>query len=554
MRHRMAAVVPTYAGLFAIGWYAAFLLRFDFALPGPTSDLLAQSLPLVLLIKLLVCYATGEYHRTFRYASLSDVLNVVLSATVAAGVIFVVNLGLIVAAPELVRSFQGAIPRSVILIDWMLTVLACGLLRTGFRFYREVLRPLWQHREKKRTLIYRSNRAGIGILRTLQAHDSEFRVVGFADRQRADGRSRIAGVPLYPVSAGWDKLARKLRAEQVLIPSSTPGQTVREIVRDCAAANLKTHIIPSVGALVDGQYKLAVRDVTISDLLRRPPAQLDMAAIRKYVTGRRVLVTGAAGSIGSELCRQVLALGPQTLVFLDQSETGLFHVQQELDPRSCDGRLRFIVADVTDAAAMTRTMTEHRPHLVFHAAAYKHVPLMEHNPQEAIRNNVLGTRAVVDLADALAVEHFVFISTDKAVRPTSVMGATKLVAEKYVQSKAGRSNTRFITVRFGNVLDSAGSVVPTFRRQIEAGGPVTVTHPEMQRYFMTIPEAVQLVLQAGAVGRSGDVLILEMGEPVKIVDLAKDMIILCGLKCPEDVEIVFTGVRPGEKLFEELFY
>jgi FlaA1/EpsC-like NDP-sugar epimerase len=326
-------------------------------------------------------------------------------------------------------------------------------------------------------------------------------------------------------------------------------------VEHCARAGLQTHVIPQLDKIVDGRLEVKVRDVTISDLLRRDPAQLDMAGIRDYIADRRVLVTGGAGSIGSELCRQLLAFGPASLVLVDQSEFGVFSMQQELEGREeLHDLLRLVVADVCDEEAMYQVLDQHRPEVVFHAAAYKHVPLMEDHPQEAIRNNVLGTKTILDLADHFGVEDFVLISTDKAVRPTSVMGATKLIAEKYLQGKSATSRTKMITVRFGNVLNSAGSVVPTFRRQIEAGGPITVTHPDIERYFMTIPEAVQLVLQAGAVGSTGEVLILEMGQPVRIVDLAKDMIHLSGLRYPDDIDITFTGLRPGEKLYEELFY
>ena len=269
----------------------------------------------------------------------------------------------------------------------------------------------------------------------------------------------------------------------------------------------------------------------------------------------RVLVTGGAGSIGSELCRQIRSLKPTSLIIVDQSEIGVFTIEQEFRASRPDQvELHFVMADILDEGTMSRVMEQHRPEIIFHAAAYKHVPLMEDNPQAAVLNNVMGTKAVVDLADRFDVERFVMISTDKAVRPTSVMGATKLIAEKYLQSVAAESLTKFVAVRFGNVLNSVGSVVPTFRRQIEEGGPVTVTHPDMTRFFMTIPEAVQLVLQAGAIGRSGDVLILDMGEPVKIVDLARDLILLSGLRYPDDIDITFTGMRPGEKLYEELFY
>jgi FlaA1/EpsC-like NDP-sugar epimerase len=379
-------------------------------------------------------------------------------------------------------------------------------------------------------------------------------VVGLIDpRSNAPG-SVIGGKRVFGADQLF-KAARRLNARHLLIPASVPGQQVRELIHALHETDIKAHVIPAVGEIVQGRYKLAIRDVTIEDLLRRPPAQLDREQIRSYIEGKRVLVTGGAGSIGSELCRQVLALRPESLMLLDQSEYGVFAMEQEFAASPVEGvDLRYVVGDILNRDALEKLVLEHRPHLVFHAAAYKHVPLMEANPREAIRNNVFGTRNLVDAADLAGAEALVLVSTDKAVRPTSVMGSTKLVAEKYLQAVAASSSVRLVTVRFGNVLNSMGSVVPTFRRQIEAGGPVTVTHPDMVRYFMTIPEAVQLVLQAGAIGDSGDLLILDMGEPVKIVDLARDMIELSGLKFPDDIDIVFTGMRPGEKLYEELFY
>jgi FlaA1/EpsC-like NDP-sugar epimerase len=442
----------------------------------------------------------------------------------------------------------------VILIDWMLVVLAAGLLRISIRLFREQLQPLWNRGQQKRTLIYSSNKHGIGILRTLQATGHDFKVVAFIDENPRRINTVIAGVPVYPANLGWKRLAQMLRSQHLLIPSSVPGKVVRKLVAQCAEADLKTHIIPTVPELLDGRYKVSIRDVTVTDLLRRAPANLDFASIREYVSNKRVLVTGAAGSIGSELCRQIIDLQPAALVAVDQSEFGIFSIQQELQARCPTVPLDVTVADVANRSTMSRVFEARQPQLVFHAAAYKHVPLMERNPIEAIRNNVFGTKILVDLCGESGVERFVFISTDKAVRPSNVMGSTKLVSEKYVQAGSLTWDTQYISVRFGNVLNSAGSVVPTFRDQIAAGGPITVTHPDMERFFMTIPEAVQLVLQAGAIGSSGDVLILEMGEPVKIVDLAKDMIGLSGLHYPDDIDIVFTGIRPGEKLREELFY
>lgn len=551
MKHRLAAVLPLYFALYILCYYSSFLLRFDFAPSPGRIDQFWTTLPFVLLMKAAVCGLTGEWRRTLRYATLADMLWILAGASIAVPALYGLNS---------LELFERQIPQSIIAIDAMLTVLASGLLRTVIRYYEEILRPWWsssgtERRGREATLIYGIDSTAINLYRAVKSSNDNFRTVGFiTDKSRKHRKMLLAGVPVFSTRIGWKRLCKKSRANHLLIPSTLSGKRIRELVQHCADSNIKAHVIPAVDEIVSGRYKLTIRDVNIADLLRREPADLDQAAIQGYVTGKRVLVTGAAGSIGSELCRQILDLNPAELVFVDQSEFGMFSIEQELKAIATRTRLNFVIADVVDENSMRRVMVKYRPELSFHAAAYKHVPLMEDHPQEAIRNNILGTKTVVDLADEFGVEKFVMISTDKAVRPTSVMGSSKLVAEKYLQAVSERSPTQFITVRFGNVLNSAGSVVPTFRRQIEAGGPITVTHPDMVRFFMTIPEAVQLVLQAGATGSSGDVLILDMGEPVKIVDLAKDMIFLSGLKYPDDIDIVFTGMRPGEKLYEELFY
>lgn len=547
MRHRLALILPTYFVVYVLCYYTAFLLRFEFRFPDSVVEEFSLTLPFVITLKFLGCVLVDEWRRSYRYSAMPDILHGVVGTSIAAALFYLLNS----------TYFEPRAPRSVIAIDWALTILAIGILRSAYRWYVEMIRPLIAGKNKKwRALIYSPNREGLGILRALQATDNDFRVVGLVqDDSTKNNHALVGDVRVFSSADGWKRIARRTKATHVLIPGSVPGGRVRSLVDECAQADLTTHVIPAVNEIVDGRYKLTIRDVTISDLLRREPARLDMDSIREYVTGRRVLVTGAAGSIGAELCRQILRFGPDSLVLADQSEFGIFSIERELENAGYSPEsLEFVIADVSDRPAMHRVMREYRPDLVFHAAAYKHVPLMERNPVEAIRNNVIGTEVVAGLAHEYEVSRFVLISTDKAVRPVSMMGATKLVAEKYVQAVSANSQTQFLIVRFGNVLDSAGSVVPLFRKQIEAGGPVTVTHPEMTRFFMTIPEAVQLVLQAGAVGRSGDVLILEMGEPVRIVDLAKDMISLSGLNYPEDIDIIFTGMRPGERLHEELFY
>ncbi len=550
MLRRLSAFLAAYLVVFAGCYFAAYQLRFDFNTPAEFREVFWRSLPLVLVVKVLVGLATNEWRRDFRYATLIDVLWIVGTAGLAACILFALNA---------ILHTGLAIPRSVILIDALLTVLVCGLLRIGLRLHHEAVRPLFGRKnDEDRTVIYGATTEAIALLRAMQASGARYRVVGFVTDQQSWGRTMVAGRPAYSLKRyRWKRVARKLRVQHVLVPSSVPGKRVREILAACSQAGLKAHVIPAVHEIVSGRFRFTVRDVEITDLLRREPARLDMQAIRGYISGQKVLVTGAAGSIGSELCRQILDLQPASLLMLDQSEYGVFQLERELRDRvGTDSQtvLRFVIGDVLDSPSLERLMEEYRPQLVFHAAAYKHVPLMESNPTAAVRNNVLGTRHVADLSHRCGVRRFVLISTDKAVRPSSVMGATKLVAEKYVQALSSRSRTDFVTVRFGNVLNSVGSVVPIFRKQIERGGPVTVTHPDMERFFMTIPEAVQLVLQAGAIGQSGDLLVLEMGDPVRIVDLARDMISLSGLRCPDDIEIVYTGIRPGEKLREELFY
>jgi FlaA1/EpsC-like NDP-sugar epimerase len=331
-----------------------------------------------------------------------------------------------------------------------------------------------------------------------------------------------------------------------------PGPHLRKLIDDARRGKCEVRVVPNYRQLIEGNIVIQPRPVSIEDLLQREAVRLDLQKTAEWIDGRVILVTGSAGSIGSEICRQLLQFTPQRIVLLDRAETGQFFLERELRPLASKKQIEFCIADVLDEPRMRRVLMQHRPHVIFHAAAYKHVPLMERHPQEAVRNIVTATRRLADLAMEYHSDSLVMISTDKAVNPTSVMGACKRVAELYVQSLAERSSTRFVTVRFGNVLDSAGSVVQLFRQQIAAGGPVTVTDPQMRRYFMTIPEASRLVIQAGEIGQSGQILVLDMGEPVRIVDLAADMIRLSGLRVGEDIAIEFVGLRPGEKLFEEL--
>lgn len=546
MNFRLAALLLVYVGLYTLSLATAFLLRFDFEIDADLRRRFLDSAPFVLTVKMAVFFMFQEWQRRHRYTTMGDVLSFFSTATVSSVLICVAYVG---------GLLETGLPRSVMAMDWMLTILGTGLFRAAIRFCVEAAQRRNQSGQKLRAIVYGANTKSISILRALQSGKSEYKVVGMVDLAGNGAKSLIGGVPVVSLGKSIMPIARRFDASHLLIPSGIPGKTVRELVEHCQEHGLATHVIPDVNEIVAGRVKLTIRDVTISDLLRREPTQLDMASISECVTEKTVLVTGAAGSIGSECCRQLVDLKPKILVLVDQCEFSMFQIEQELTARNiADVRLVYVVTDINDQVTLGRVFSEYLPDLVFHAAAYKHVPLMEQNIQAAIRNNVLGTKSVIDMADRFGVDRFVMISTDKAVRPTSIMGSTKLIGEKYLQAVASQSKTQFITVRFGNVLNSAGSVVPTFRRQILEGGPITVTHPEMTRFFMTIPEAVQLVLQAGAIGKSGQVLILDMGEPVRIMDLAKDMIALSGLRYPEDIDIVFSGLRPGEKLYEELFY
>ncbi|MFN3158316.1 MAG: polysaccharide biosynthesis protein [Rubinisphaera brasiliensis] len=548
MRHRLAVILPIYVALFAISLTSSYLLRFEFSMTSSLWSNVLAALPLFIAAKLFAFSTLREWDRTFRYATINDAFVTAICCTIGATGM----LALRTITPE----STPPIPRSIILLDGLLTTLLVSGLRIGCRL-------LWNSRlqsqkpEHEPALIYGNDLTAIGIWKMLTAsngHLGRYRVVGFIDPGPECQRSLIGGLPVYSLEESLER-ASSHDVQHILVPTTVPGRVVRDLLHETRHAGISVHKIPTVEEIVEGRFRLAVRELDIDDLLRRPATQLDLKEIRELISDKTVLVTGGAGSIGSELCRQIVGFKPNRLVVYDHSEFGVFEIEREFARQNLgDIEINYVTASVLDADALEQVFAEFQPELVFHAAAYKHVPLMQDNPYAAVRNNIQGTKAVVDAAHRHGSERFVLISTDKAVRPTSVMGATKLMAEKYLQAMSQQSQTEFITVRFGNVLNSVGSVVPTFRKQIEEGGPVTVTHRDMVRYFMTIPEAVQLVLQAGASGQSGHVLILDMGDPVKIVDLAKDMITLSGLSYPDDIDIKFTGLRPGEKMYEELFY
>jgi FlaA1/EpsC-like NDP-sugar epimerase len=450
------------------------------------------------------------------------------------------------------------VPRSVIVLDWAGTVLAIGGIRALWRSVREELRPIFTSKPIRTALIVGADEAGELLARTLMSStNSQYFVVGFLDDDPGLLHNRVAGLEVLGSIDTVGAEVERRRIDEVMVQSgSLTGKRFRKLLEDCVQAGGQVKVMPAIDELLmghDSPSHIKPRPVEIKDLLRREPVKLDNAAVRQLIEGRTVLVTGAGGSIGSEICRQVLRFHPQKLLLVERAENALFLLEQELCRHEPRPPFEPLIADITDEARMAQIMTTHRPDVIFHAAAHKHVPMMEWNPAEAIKNNCIGTQILARLADSHGVREFVMISTDKAVNPTSVMGCSKLVAERFVQALSTKSKTKFLVVRFGNVLASNGSVVPIFQEQIRLGGPITVTHPGICRYFMMIPEASQLVLQAASMGEGGEIFVLDMGESVKIVDLARDLISLSGL-AEDDIEIVFTGLRPGEKLYEELYF
>ena len=537
--------------IFCAIYYLAFWLRYEGSLNvdgvlGENGFRMFRSTVLWAVgLKTLIFWGNGVYKIRSRYITTRDVVNLAKAVTISSAALALVDY---LVFP------QFMLPRSVFLIDWGSTILVvCGFC-AAIRMVQDSGRKLRSQTNCKPTFIIGANEAGAALLRMIERDkNSCLRVVGFLDDHPNRINTRINGVPVLGALKKMCSLAEDYGVSDVLLPADEiPGKTVRQLMEAGNSAQIQVQVLPSYQQLLSGKVEMKPRPVCIEDLLGREPVQLDMQNIRDWMDDRVLMVTGSAGSIGSEICRQLLQFSPQKIVLVDRSENSQFYLERELIKLGHAGRFDVVIADINDSKRIRGVMREYQPDIIFHAAAYKHVPLMEGNPGEAVKNIALATKRLADLAEEFAVGSFVMISSDKAVNPTNVMGANKRIAELYVQSLAARSRCHFVTVRFGNVLGSAGSVVPIFTQQIQNGGPITVTDERMQRYFMTIPEASQLVIQAGAMGRGGEIFVLDMGEPVRIVDLATDLIQLSGLKPGEDIEIQFTGLRPGEKLYEEL--
>ena len=545
--YRRVAVLFVYAALAAMGFVLSFWLRFDEkAFINSLGMIHALILPVV-IIKLACVWCFGLHKGMWRYAGVNDLLQVFKVATFG-------TLGILA---WVVITRTTGVPRSIHLLYWNLTILLFGGIRFASRLVREAARKSMFAPDESSTLIVGAGDTGEAVLRALQRDSRrQHNVAGFLDDDSSKKNSTLHGLPILGTLDEAPRIITELNVETVII--ATPGASkriLRRLVEECAShKKIRFQIAPAIMDLISGKLNLdRIRNVRVEDLLGRDPVHLDPGPVKDCISGKTILITGAGGSIGSELARQIAPGKPARLILLDIGETPLFEIDRELKEAYPGLNVIPVLCDIKNAAILDEVFAEHKPQLVYHAAAYKHVPLMESHPEKAVLNNIFGTRNLAEAAIRNGTAKLLMISTDKAVSPSSVMGASKRGAELLLQSLGGRG-TEFIAVRFGNVLGSNGSVIPIFKKQIENGGPITVTHPDITRYFMTIPEAVELVLQASAVGQGGELFMLEMGEPVKIVDLAKNMIELSGMVVGEDIEIKFSGLRPGEKLYEELAY
>jgi FlaA1/EpsC-like NDP-sugar epimerase len=536
------------ACLLALSFWLAFELRFDDSVPHRFDTLYGKTVWVVILTNMIVFVAMRFYTKWWRFTSLRDLQTIFLGVVIG-------GLVVITILSRWHPIHSPSVPRGVLLISLVLNLMLIGGARFAVRSIME--RPPRGElvATGRRVLVCGAGEAGNILIREMQRNRMlGYIPVGIIDDDPRKRGLRVHGVKTRGTRAQLPRILREQRVDEVIIAMpSAPGAVRREIVEACRKQGVQCTTLPGLPELITGDVTVRrLREVRVEDVLGRAPVEVELAKVARYLNGRTVMVTGAGGSIGSELCRQVAALGVRRLVMVEHSENNLFEIELELRDHG-PTNLAAVIADCKDEASMAQCFQDHRPHIVFHAAAYKHVPMMEHNPLQAIANNALATNLLADLAERFGVERFCLISTDKAVEPKTIMGATKALAERVIETRAQSSRTRFAAVRFGNVLGSSGSVLPIFQRQIAAGGPVTVTHPEMTRFFMTIPEAVQLVLEATGIAEGGDIFVLDMGEPVRIIDLAHRMIELSGRQPGRDIRIDITGIRPGERLHEELF-
>jgi FlaA1/EpsC-like NDP-sugar epimerase len=544
--YRRGFVIVFHACLAVFAYVASFMIRFDFDVPSSDLGNFYSRLPLFVAVQMVVFDFFNLYAGMWRFVNALDIWNIVKANTLAV---------ICCILTDVIVFHLGNFPRSIFLADWVLCIALLSGARLGTRLLREHFSRVRQFDpDAKRVLIVGAGEAGALLLQEYRRKPDIGNVVGFIDDDRNKQNLNIHGIKILGPRENIPKVVDEQDVDEVVIAvPSADGTAVRSILSYCQQTKAKIKVVPGLSKILSGEMEVKPREVLPEDLLGRETVEINTDEIGRYLKGRTVLVTGAGGSIGYEICLQIAGFGPKELVLLDHYENQVYFLTVELQVKHPSLMVKTCIGDVRDVGLIKNIFSRYHPHVVFHAAAHKHVPLMESSPAAAVKNNVFGTRNLIYAADHYHVERFVFISTDKAVNPINVMGMSKRVAEMVLQAKAARSCTKFMAVRFGNVLGSAGSVVPLFKSQIEKGGPITVTHPDAKRYFMSIKEAAMLVLQAGALGKGGELFILDMGDQIKIASLAKSLIALSGFTPDKDIVIKFTGLRPGEKLEEELF-
>lgn len=542
--HRLPFLILLQIFLLVLAYIGSYLLRFEGLIPQKYYDTMLLTLPFFVVVQGVVFYFLGLYRGLWRYVGFTDLRNIIRAALLS--MVFVITVQMFISP------YTGTIPISIYILNTILLVILIGGTRLIVRHFRESYLPAG---ESRRIMLIGPVDQAETLIREMSSHPGNYLPVVLVSPS-----SRFRGFRLYdvPILSGLHQIARgikRYRVQEILFAwPDAPLDQINEIIEECKRWQVRYKIVPSLGDLLDGRFRLSdVRDIELEDLLPRPSIYIEKDGVKDFIKDQVIFVTGGGGSIGSELCRQVAQFQPRTLMILERNENSLYEIELDLKRRFPELDLQALIASVNDGPGLTKLLQQSRPDLIFHAAAYKHVPLMERCPIEAAYNNILGTRNLVEAAIAAETSRFVMISTDKAVNPTSVMGATKRIAEKYVQASNDCHETRFITTRFGNVLGSAGSVIPILKEQLARGGPLTVTHQQIERFFMTIPESVQLVLQAAYMGQGSDIFVLNMGCAVKIIDLAEKLIVLAGKTPGKDIQISLTGLRPGEKLYEELF-
>jgi len=543
LRLRRLIIIVTQLILVICAYLLAFFLRLDFKIDSNSWQIILKTLPILVCFKMVIFGYLGLYSGLWRYASVDDIWKII-KAHVLAVLCFV-------PAIAFIHTFEG-FPRSIIAIDFILSFCFIAGIRFVSRLFREKFRSEYKTK-RKNALIVGAGEAGVMVLRETRMNlKSNIEIVGFIDDDSRKRNLRVQGVNILGTRSDIPSVVEEYGVEEIIIAiPSAKGEEIRSIIAYCKIPSVKIRIVPGLQNLISGELEAKPREIKPEDLLGRDTVNINKEEIKDYLFEKVVLVTGAGGSIGSALCRQIVNFNPKEILLFDHNENDVYYLGIEFLTKYRHIKFSTIIGDIKDIGLLKSIFSLYRPEIIFHAAAHKHVPLMEGNPGAAVKNNIIGSRNLIYAANHYKAERFIFISTDKAVNPTSVMGMTKRIVEMILQAKAKISKTKYMAVRFGNVLGSNGSVIPLFKRQIEEGGPLTITHPEVKRYFMSINEAAQLVLQAGSMGEAGEIFILDMGEQIKILDLAKEMIILYGLKPDVDIKIEYIGLRPGEKLFEE---